>query len=49
MCDPNNQDGIFCELDIKKIKNYLETLFFDIYMLSQVPDINSNNRDKIKK
>lgn len=45
MCDPLNLKGIICESDPKKKRNFINTLYFELYALSKEEDVNSNSRE----
>jgi len=43
MCDPHNFKNITCENDPKKIENFINTLYFEMYALSKEEDLNSDS------
>jgi hypothetical protein len=48
MCNPNNTEGIKCETDKTKVEALINNLYFEMYALQKINDINSNSMATLK-
>ena len=48
MCDPKNNEKIKCETDKNKIETVINNLYFEMYALQKINDINSNSVATLK-